>query len=386
MGPLKGLKVLEIAGIGPTQLAGMLLADMGADVIRIVRTASPEPGSEPLIPPQFNLMNRGRPAVAVDLKSESGADAVLCLCERADALFEGFRPGVMEKLGLGPDDCMARNPRLVYGRMTGWGQDGPLAESAGHDTNYIALAGALGAMGEAGRPPPLPLNLVGDFGGGALYLALGLLAALLESARSGKGQVVDAAMVDGVASMMTLFFGLRAAGLWTDQRGSNLLDGGAPFARTYETGDGGYVAVCAIENRFFRALLRGLGATGIDPAEQYRAECWPAHREILEAKFRTRSRDDWERVFAGTDACVAPVLSIDEAPRHEHNRARQTFVNVDGIEQPAPAPRFSRPVAGVRHGPVAGEGTVRQALADWGLDDAVVEALVANAHASPGTD
>ncbi len=384
MGPLKGIKVVEIAGIGPTQLAGMLLADMGADVIRVVRTASPEPGSEPLIPPQFNLMNRGRPAVALDLKKKAGADAVLRLCESADALFEGFRPGVMESLGLGPDVCMARNPRLVYGRMTGWGQDGPLADTAGHDSNYIALAGALGAMGEAGRPPPLPLNLVGDFGGGALYLALGLLAALLESARSGAGQVVDAAMVDGVASMMTLFHGLRAAGLWTDRRESNLLDGAAPFARAYETGDSRYVAVCAIENRFFRALLDGLGATGIDPAEQYRPERWPAHREILEAKFSTRSRDEWEAVFAGTDACVTPVLSIGEAPRHAHSRERQSFVTVDGIEQPAPAPRFSRTAAGVRHGPVAGADTLGRTLAGWGLDDAEVEALVANTYASPG--
>ncbi len=384
MGPLKGLRIVEIAGIGPTQLAGMLLADMGADVVRIVRTASPEPGSEFLIPPQFNLMNRSRPAIAVDLKSKAGADLVLRLCERADALFEGFRPGVMEKLGLGPDDCMARNPRLVYGRMTGWGQDGPLADAAGHDINYIALAGALGAMGEAGRPPPMPLNLVGDFGGGALYLALGLLAAVLESTRSGEGQVVDAAMVDGVASMMTMFFGLRAAGLWADRRESNLLDGGAPFARTYETSDGRHIAVCAIENRFFRLLLRGLGATEIDPAEQYRPECWAAHREILEAKFRAHSRDEWERVFAGGDACVAPVLSIGEAPRHEHNRARQTYVTVDGIEQPAPAPRFSRTRCDIRHGPTADEGTARQALAGWDLDEDEVEKLVANTYASPG--
>jgi alpha-methylacyl-CoA racemase len=384
MGPLQGVRILEIAGIGPTQLAGMLLAEMGADVIRIVRPASPEGAGEPLIPVRFDLMNRSRPAVAVDLKSEAGVDLVLRLCERADALFEGFRPGVMERLGLGPDQCMARNRRLVYGRMTGWGQDGPLAESAGHDTNYIALAGALGAMGEAGRPPPMPLNLVGDFGGGALYLALGLLAALLESTRSGEGQVVDAAMVDGVASMMTMFFGLRAAGTWTDRRESNLLDGAAPFARTYATSDGGYLAVCAIENRFFRSLLSRLGVTGIDPAEQYRTERWPAHREILEAKFRTRSRDDWERVFAGSNACVAPVLSIGEAPRHEHNRARQTYVTVDGIEQPAPAPRFSRTASEVRHGPIADQDAVRHALARWGLDDDEVEALVANTYASPG--
>lgn len=365
MGPLKGFKIVEIAGIGPGQLCGMLLADMGADLIRIDR---PKDGPGALgVPDKYNLMNRSRPTLRIDLKERQGVALVRRLCREADALFEGFRPGVMESLGLGPAECMAENERLVYGRMTGWGQAGPLAQTAGHDTNYIALSGALGCIGERDRPPPLPLNLVGDFGGGALYLATGLLAAMLEASRSGRGQVVDAAMVDGVASMMTMFYGALAAGLWVDQRQSNVLDGAAPFASCYETSDGGYIAVCALENRFFRNLLDAMDVNEIDAAEQYRPECWARHREILTATFKRKSRDQWSDMFASIDACAAPVLSLGEAPRHPHNEARETYVTVDGIEQPGPAPRFSRTESEVSHGPTDDGTSARQALSDWGL-------------------
>ena len=363
MGPLSGLRFVEIAGIGPGQLCGMLLADMGADLVRIVR-----PGAAwPAIPDEFNLMNRGRGAVTADLKTPRGRNLVLRLCGDADALFEGFRPGVMEKLGLGPDDCMARNPRLVYGRMTGWGQDGPLAHTAGHDANYIALAGALHCIGERGRPPPLPLNLVGDFGGGALYLAMGLLAALLEAGRSGQGQVVDTAMTDGVASMLTMFHGLRAAGLWCDEREANLLDGGAPFARCYETRDGGWMAVCALEPPFFAALLSALGVTGVDPADQYDRRRWPELERLLAAAFRGRTRDEWAERLNGTETCATPVLSLSQATEHPHNRARRTFVDVDGVRQPAPAPRFSRTPGAIRHGPRKPDADPQAILASWGL-------------------
>jgi alpha-methylacyl-CoA racemase len=382
MGPLNGLRIVEIAGIGPTQLCGMLLADMGASVIRIERPGGDDDTVE--IPARYNLMNRSRPGLPVDLKTKEGADLVLRLCDVADAVFEGFRPGTMEKLGLGPDVCMARNEALVYGRMTGWGQDGPLANTAGHDTNYIALSGALGCLGDADRPPPLPLNLVADFGGGALYLAMGLLAALLETSRSGKGQVVDAAMIDGSASMMTMFYGMLAAGMWTDRRQSNLLDGAAPFARTYETADGQYVAVCAIESRFFQTLLDVLAISDIDASEQYRSECWSAHRRVLEAAFRRHTRDEVTRLFEGTDACVSPVLTLSEVPRNAHNEARQTFVTVDGIEQPAPAPRFSRTKSEIGHGPARSKAFARQVLIDWGIDKAEASRLVATTYASPG--
>jgi alpha-methylacyl-CoA racemase len=373
MGPLDGLKIIEIAGIGPSQFCGMLLSDMGADIMRVERPDSPDPGIG--IPTKFNLMNRNRRSLTVDIKSPQGKDLVLRLCEEADALFEGFRPGVMERLGLGPDECMARNARLVYGRMTGWGQDGPLAGAAGHDTNYIALAGALNSIGDADRPPPLPLNLVGDFGGGGIYLAMGLLAALLETARSGKGQVVDAAMVDGAASMMTLFYGLLAGGLWQDRRQSNLLDGGAPFANTYETADGKFVAVCAIESRFYRALLAGLSIDEIAPEEQYNFADWPHHKDVFAEAFRSRTRDEWCELLEGTDACFAPVLSMSEAPRHPHNEARGTFVTVDGVLQPGPAPRFSRTESEIRSAPENSGSDARQTLADWGLAEAEVAEL-----------
>lgn len=366
MGPLAGFRVVEIAGIGPGQLCGMLLADMGADVLRITRLGPADTGLG--IPPRFDLMNRSRPALPVDLKHPDGAGLVLRLCEDADALFEGFRPGVMERLGLGPADCMHRNPRLVYGRMTGWGQDGPLAQEAGHDANYLALSGALGAIGERDGPPVLPLNLVADFGGGGLYLALGLLAALLETSRSGRGQVVDAAMVDGVASMTTLFHGLMAAGFWRERRGSNILDGGAPFMRTYATRDAGFVAVAALETRFYRNLLDVLGLHGIDPDGQFDPRLWPQTTKSIAEVFLTRSRDEWAAAFAGRDACVTPVLTLAEAARHPHNVARSTYVEVDGITQPGPAPRFSRTPGAVSGGPREPGVDASDALAAWGVD------------------
>jgi alpha-methylacyl-CoA racemase len=373
-GPLHGIRIIEIAGIGPTQFCGMLLADMGAQILRVRRPGAADPGID--LPDRFNLMNRGRPTVGVDLKSDRGREFILRLCESADALFEGFRPGVMERLGLGPRDCMARNGRLVYGRMTGWGQDGPMANRAGHDTNYIALAGALHAIGSADRPPPMPLNLIGDFGGGAMYLVTGLLAALLEAGRSGEGQVVDAAMVDGSASMLTLFYGLMAGGMWTERRESNLLDGGAPFARCYETRDKRFVAVCALETDFFASLLRALSIDEIDPAEQYDTDKWPAHREIFAAAFRGKTRDEWSSLLSGVDACATPVLTLSEAAEHEHARARGAYVDIDGIRQPAPAPRFSRTPAEAKPAPTESGAAAREILSEWGLSEDEIRQLL----------
>jgi len=380
VGPLHGFKIVEIAGIGPGQLCGMLLADMGAELIRIDRPDGDDPGVD--FPAKYDIMNRSRPTLAVDLKSKKGAELVLRLCEDADALFEGFRPGVMERLGLGPSTCMAKNERLIYGRMTGWGQHGPLADSVGHDTNYIALSGALGSIGDKDQPPPIPLNLIGDFGGGALYLAMGMLAAMLEASKSGKGQVVDAAMVDGVASMMTLFYGLIAGGMWTDKRQSNMLDGAAPFVKNYETKDGKYVAVCAIENRFFRALLEALEIVDIDASDQHRRGNWAEQDAIFAARFKEKTRDEWSDIFEGTDSCAAPVLSITEAPQHVHSKARNTYVTVDGIKQPGPAPRFSRTQSEIRHGPTAPGEFDRQALSDWGLSDAEIDVYLRSQSAA----
>jgi alpha-methylacyl-CoA racemase len=373
MGPLKGFKIVEIAGIGPGQFCGMLLGDMGAQLIRIDRKADADLGVG--IPARFNLMNRSRPAIGVDLKNPSGVDLVLKLCEAADALFEGFRPGVMERLGLGPDDCMARNERLVYGRMTGWGQTGPLADAVGHDGNYAALAGVIGAIGEKNGPPSIPLNLTADFGGGGAFLAMGILAALLESGRSGKGQVVDAAMVDGAASLMTLFYGLHAGGFWQDRRGSNFLDGAAPFYRAYRTSDDSYVIVCAIEQRFFKALLESLAIDDIDLAEQHDRSKWPLQIERFESVFASKTRDEWCDLLEGTDACFAPVLSLTETPEHHHNKARGTFVDVDGVTQPAPAPRFSRTVSEISQAPAANRTDLRAVLSDWGLSASDIDAL-----------
>ena len=374
MGPLNGFKIVEIAGIGPGQFCGMLLADMGAEVLRIDRVAEADLGIG--MPARFNLMNRSRSTIAVDLKKSAGVDLVLRLTEDADALFEGYRPGVMERLGLGPEVCMARNPKLVYGRMTGWGQSGPLADSVGHDTNYIALAGALGAIGPKDGLPPVPLNLIGDLGGGGVYLAMGMLAAMLEAGRSGKGQVVDAAMVDGTASMLTLFYGLLAGGMWRDERGSNLLDGAAPFVQTYRTADDECVAVCAIENRFYRALLNGLGLTDIDPGDQYDQTQWPYQKERFAEVFASKTRAEWADLLEGTDACFAPVLSLEEAPRHPHNAERKTWVDHDGIVQPAPAPRFSRTPSAISATPNEPGERNAEALAAWGFDEAAVAKLV----------
>jgi alpha-methylacyl-CoA racemase len=374
MGPLNRFRIIEIAGIGPGQFCGMLLADMGARLIRIDRKTDAGLGIG--MPAKYNLMNRSRPAIGVDLKSRSGVELVLKLCESADALFEGFRPGVMERLGLGPDDCMARNDKLVYGRMTGWGQSGPLAGSVGHDGDYASLAGVIGAIGEKDGPPSIPLNLTADFGGGGAFLAIGILAALLEASGSGKGQVVDAAMVDGAASLMTLFYGLHAAGYWKEQRGSNMLDGGAPFYRAYRTSDDQYIIVCALEGRFFRTLIESLDIDDISPAEQHAQDKWPQQIERFEAVFAKKTRDEWRELLEGTDACLAPVLSLSEAPDHVHNIARGTFVEIDGIRQPAPAPRFSRTVSEISQAAAATNPDLRGVLSDWGLPDSDIDNLV----------
>jgi alpha-methylacyl-CoA racemase len=372
MGPLNGLRVVEIAAIGPVPMAATLLADLGADVIRIDRLEASGLGVP--VEPRFDVHGRSRRSAAIDLKARAGRDAVLELVARADVLLEGFRPGVVERLGIGPDACLARNPRLVYGRMTGFGQDGPLAQAAGHDLNYIALTGALHAIGPAGATPPPPLNLVGDYGGGALYLAFGVLAALHERGRSGRGQVVDAAMVDGVASLMGLFHGLRAAAAWSTERGSNLLDGGAPFYATYETADGRHVALAALEPRFFSELARRIGLDPRFVASQGDRAAWPGMREAIAALIRTRTLADWCERLEGTDACFAPVLSIDEAPLHRHAAARGSYVGVGGVVQPAPAPRFgrSRPKP-PRAAPEIGSDT-DEILGEAGLDpDAIAE-------------
>ena len=371
MGPLAGVKVVEIAGLGPGPFCAMLLADMGADVLRVERAG----GGFAIAEPKRDLMNRNRRSVAVDLKHPRGAEVVLRLCARADALIEGFRPGVMERLGLGPDDCLARNPRLVYGRMTGFGQTGPLAKAAGHDLNYIALSGALHAIGRAGEKPVVPLNLVGDFGGGGMLLAFGVACALFEARGSGRGQVVDAAMVDGSSLLMTLFHGLGAMGLWSDARGTNLLDGGAHFYDTYETKDGRHVSVAALEPKFYAELVRLTGADPARFASQLDPSTWPALRDELAALFRTKTQGEWCALLEGSDACFAPVLSMAEAAAHPHARARSAFVEQDGVTQPAPAPRFSRTPPELRRGPPSPGEHTDTALADWGFDAAELAAL-----------
>ncbi len=331
-GPLHGFRILELAAIGPVPFCGALLADLGADVVRVDRVLPP--GREPDLPPRFDFYNRNKRSVALDLKTPQGIDTVLTLVSRADVLLEGFRPGVTERLGLGPAQCLARNPRLVYGRMTGWGQDGPLAQEAGHDINYLAITGALGSLGATGTPPPPPLNLVADLGGGAMYLAVGVLAAALTARDSGRGQVVDAAMVDGVLHLMSAFQAYRQQGTWTANRGENIVDGGAPFYGTYETADGRYVAVGAIEPQFYAALL---AVMDLDPATlppQNERASWPAMRERFAAVFRTRTRDAWVQAAAGRDACVAPVLTIDEAPTHPQLAARGSFRDLDPADLP----------------------------------------------------
>jgi alpha-methylacyl-CoA racemase len=340
MGPLAGISVVEIAGIGPGPFCAMMLADMGAEVIRVDR-AENVTGGDPANPPA-DLNNRGRRSIGVDLKNPDGVAVVLDLVERADALIEGFRPGVAERLRIGPDECLARNPRLVYGRMTGWGQDGPLAGAAGHDINYIALAGALDPIGRRGEAPVPPLNLIGDYGGGGMLLAFGVVCGVLEAQRSGQGQVVDTAMVDGAAVLMTMTHALRAMGIWNDERGTNMLDTGAHFYNVYETADGQYVSIGSIEPQFYAELLRLTGLEGEELPWQHDRVQWPALKERLAAIFRTKTRDEWSELMEGTDVCFAPVLSIPEAMEHPHNVDRDTFVEVAGIRQPGPAPRFSR--------------------------------------------
>ena len=373
MGPLKGFKIIEIAGIGPGQFAGMLLADMGANVVRIERPVQGETifaaGA------RFNLMNRSRPLIGVDLKTQQGVQLVLDLCEDADAIFEGFRPGVMERLGLGPDACMTRNPKLVYGRMTGWGQQGPLAETIGHDANFIALSGVYAGIGEKGGSPVYPLNLVGDMGGGGAYLVIGMLSAMLEATKSGKGQVVDSAMVDGAASQMSSIWGFRAAGAWKDERGSNLLDGGAPFCTAYRTSDNRHIAVAPIENRFYRNLLNVLGLDDIDPARQHDQSQWGTVRQKLQTVFETRTRDEWCESLEGTETCCTPILDMSEVTSHPHNVARKTFVSIDGITQPAPAPRFSRTESKISSAAGPARSDLYQVLKEWGASADVLAKL-----------
>ena len=374
-GPLAGYKIIEIAGVGPTQLTGMLLADMGAEIVRVVRLSQVELGV--FMPEKYKLMNRSRRSIAIDLKKPQGRDIILELCAGADALFEGFRPGVMERLGLGPDECMQHNEKLVYGRMTGWGQDGPLADTAGHDPNYIGIAGVLACIGKKDEAPAYPLNLIGDFGGGALYLAMGLLAAMLEAAKSGKGQVVDAAMVDGAASMMTTFYGLLAAGLWKEQRSSNILDGGAHFVNTYQTKDKQYVVVAPIEGRFYSELLDRLEISDPDlRTQQHNQDRWPEFADKMQEIFLTKTRDEWCEIFEGADACFAPVLSLTEATQHPHAQARNAYADIDGVTQPAPAPRFSRTPAEIQSPPPEPGQHTEEVLLDWGFSEERINELV----------
>ncbi|MET8806470.1 CaiB/BaiF CoA-transferase family protein [Streptomyces sp. NPDC004546] len=361
-GPLSGVRVVELAGIGPGPFAAMLLADLGADVVRVDRPGGPGLG----IDPAYDVTNRNKRSIVVDLKAADGPTRVLDLAERADILIEGYRPGVAERLGVGPGDCHARNPRLVYGRMTGWGQDGPLADRAGHDVSYIALTGTLGMTGRADEPPVFPANLLGDYAGGSLYLVVGVLAALHHARVTGTGQVVDAAIVDGTAHLSAMIHGMLAAGGWQDRRAANLLDGGCPYYGTYETADGKYMAVGALEGRFYAEFLRLLGLDDLAPAHKDWSR-WDELRERVAARFKSRTRDEWTALFEGTDACVAPVLSLREAPHHPHLAARGTFTDHAGITQPAPAPRFSATPTSVRTGPALPGADTQAVARDWGI-------------------
>ena len=360
MGPLNGTRVIEIGSIGPGPFCGMLLADMGADVVCVERATSP-------LDPATDVTRRGKRSIVLDLKQTDDRQTLLRLVEQADALFEGFRPGVMEKLGLGPDECLVRNPRLVYGRMTGWGQAGPLADAAGHDINYISLTGALHATGPRGGQPVPPVPPTGDFGGGAMFLAFGLVCALLEAQNSGRGQVIDTAMTDGSALLMALIHSLDASGNWVQQRGSNLLDGGAPFYNVYETRDGKYISLGALEPQFYAQLLDMVGLSPEEFGDQMDQSRWPEQRQKLQALFKTRTQSEWCALMEGTDVCFAPVLDHREAPLHPHNRARVTYIEVGGTLQPAPAPRFSRTVPEVRHPPHLPGADAQEILESWGL-------------------
>ncbi|GAC1590584.1 MAG: CaiB/BaiF CoA-transferase family protein [Acidimicrobiales bacterium] len=373
-GPLAGLKVVELAGIGPGPFAAMVLADFGAEVVRVDRAGSVR-GGDPDQPPPL-LWDRGRRSIGADLKHPDGVETVLRLVDQADAFIEGFRPGVAERLGLGPDVCCARNSRLVYGRMTGWGQEGPYASTAGHDINYIALAGALEPIGRVGEPPLPPLNLIGDFGGGGMLLALGVCAALVEAGRSGKGQVIDAAMVDGAALLTTMIHSFRAMGSWSDERGTNLLDTGAHFYDVYETADAKFVSIGSIEPQFYAELLRLTGLTDdADFGHQMDRANWPALKERLKVVFTSKTRDEWCEIMEGTDVCFAPVLSMAEAPHHPHIRERGTFTEVAGIVQPAPAPRFSRTPASIQRPPSHAGQHTDEVLSDWGFSAEELDTL-----------
>jgi alpha-methylacyl-CoA racemase len=373
MGPLAGVRIIEMAGIGPGPFCGMMLSDMGAEIIRVDRKSVVDLGVE--MPRQFNVLNRGRRSIALDLKTPGGIAAVKRIATECDALIEGFRPGVMERLGLGPDELLRCNSRLVYGRITGWGQTGPVASAAGHDINYISLTGMLHAIGRSGPPSP-PLNLVGDFGGGAMYLAFGVVCALLEARSSGKGQVIDAAMVDGAASLGAAIFGLRGAGLWNENRADNILDSGAPWYDVYETADGKYISIGAIEERFFNLLLEKLDLRAPELRNRDRSN-WSRLRTVLTDAFRTRTRADWCKLMEGSDICFAPVLTMDEAPAHPHMRERGVFREIDGVIQPGPAPRFSRTKPEVRSAPAAVGEHTDEILAEFGFSDEEIDRLSA---------
>lgn len=376
MGPLKGLTIIEIAGLGPGPFAGMLLADMGADVIRVER-----PGGglfATMQNPRLDLLNRNKRCISINLKHSDGVDTLLRMLEQADALLEGNRPGVMERLGAGPEQCLARNPALVYGRMTGWGQEGPMSGEVGHDINYIALAGALHPIGRRGEKPAIPLNLVGDFGGGGLMLAFGMVCALLEAQHSGKGQVVDAAMIDGAAALMASTFAASQVDFWTDERGTNMLDSGAHFYEVYETRDGKYIALGAIEPQFYASLLERLGDDAAFFENQFDIERWPEMKEQLAAIVRQKTRDGWDAVFAGSNACYAPVLSMAEVRHHPHHQARGTFLDDGDIWQPAPAPRFSRTPGSVRRDPAGIGEHSSEILREMGFEERDIAARLAS--------
>jgi alpha-methylacyl-CoA racemase len=374
MGPLAGYRIIEMAGIGPAPFAAMLFADMGAEVIRVDRREAADlglPGREP----KFDVLHRGRRSVAVDVKAEAGREVVKRLVAKADAVIEGFRPGVMERLGLGPDVLMAMNQKLVFGRMTGFGQDGPLSQAAGHDINYIALAGVLHCIGRKGEAPVPPLNLVGDFGGGGMFLAFGVVCALLEAQKSGQGQVVDAAMVDGSATLMALMYGMFSQGVWKDERGVNVLDTGAPWYNTYQTRDGKWLAVGAIEKRFYEEFVERLGLKLGDLPKQHDRKGWPDLQRTFAETIASKTRTEWERIFEGSDACVAPILSLGEVAEHPHNAARATFSKRDGVLQPAPAPRFSRTVPDMGVPPRQPGADTDSVFADFGFAAAEIESL-----------
>ena len=370
MGPLEGVKIIEVGGIGPGPFCGMMLSDMGAEIIRVERK-----GGLSLSDPKYDLLTRNRKSISLNLRKPQGVRTLLRMLEQVDALQEGFRPGVMEKLGIGPDVCLERNPGLVYGRMTGWGQEGPLARAAGHDINYIALSGALHAIGRKGQKPVPPLNLVGDFGGGGMLLAFGMVCALYEARKSGKGQVVDAAMTDGSAALMAMIYGLKAAGLWTDKQGTNLLDTGAHFYDTYETADNRYVAIGAIEPQFYELLLKLAGIDDPDFQNQLDFSLWPQLKQKLSMIFKTKTRQEWCEIMENSDVCFAPVLSLSEAPEHPHNKHRKTFIENDGVLQPAPAPRFSRTAPEIKGPPPKPGQDTEKILTDFGFSDPEIASL-----------